>query len=172
MRLRIIASKQVGYHLCEIVLSQWRLTNLPSFSVHITKTVLLLRWLNIYTDEVLGSAWSNVQAWPLTSICGSRGCRGCASSLAPIVPKRSQSHGFYWPQRSCGQGYVFTRVCDSVHGGGVCLSACWETTSPGKQTLAYGQWAAGSIRLGMHSCLGEIWQNRMLAYTKRKEHHR
>ena len=27
--------------------------------------------------------------------------------------------GFYRPQRSCGQGYVFTRVCDSVHRGGV-----------------------------------------------------
>ena len=25
----------------------------------------------------------------------------------------------YRPQRSCGQGYVFTRVCDSVHGGGL-----------------------------------------------------
>ena len=25
---------------------------------------------------------------------------------------------FYRPQRSCGQGYVFTRVCDSVYGGG------------------------------------------------------
>ena len=24
---------------------------------------------------------------------------------------------YYWPQRSCGQGYVFTRVCDSVHRG-------------------------------------------------------
>ena len=24
----------------------------------------------------------------------------------------------YWPQRSCGQGYVFNRVCDSVNGGG------------------------------------------------------
>ena len=28
-----------------------------------------------------------------------------------------------------GQGYVFTRVCDSVHRG-VCLSACWDTTTP------------------------------------------
>ena len=26
--------------------------------------------------------------------------------------------GYYRPQRSCGQGYVFTRVCDSVHRGG------------------------------------------------------
>ena len=25
----------------------------------------------------------------------------------------------YRPQRSCGQGYVFTGVCDSVHRGGV-----------------------------------------------------
>ena len=30
----------------------------------------------------------------------------------------------------CGQGYVFTRVCDSVHRGGICLSACWDTTTP------------------------------------------
>ena len=30
-----------------------------------------------------------------------------------------------------GQGNVFTGVCDSVHrGGGVCLSACWDTTPP------------------------------------------
>ena len=26
---------------------------------------------------------------------------------------------YYRPQRSCGQGYVFTRVCDSVHRGGL-----------------------------------------------------
>ena len=26
-------------------------------------------------------------------------------------------HYYYRPQRSCGQGYVFTRVCDSVQGG-------------------------------------------------------
>ena len=26
-----------------------------------------------------------------------------------------------------GQGYVFTGVCDSVNGGGFCLSACWDT---------------------------------------------
>ena len=32
----------------------------------------------------------------------------------------------YCPQRSC-EGYVFTRVCHSVHRG-VCLGACWDTT--------------------------------------------
>ena len=35
--------------------------------------------------------------------------------------------------QSCGQGYVFTRVCDSIHRG-VCLSACWDTTPPEADT--------------------------------------
>ena len=34
---------------------------------------------------------------------------------------------FYRPQRSCGQGNIFTPVCHSVHRAGVCLSACWDT---------------------------------------------
>ena len=35
----------------------------------------------------------------------------------------------YRPQRSC-EGYVFTPVCQSFcsRGGGVCVSACWDTT--------------------------------------------
>ena len=37
---------------------------------------------------------------------------------------------FYRPQRSCGQGNIFTPVCHSVHRGGVCLSACWDTPPP------------------------------------------
>ena len=28
------------------------------------------------------------------------------------------------------EGYVFTPVCHSVHRGGVCLSACWDTPTP------------------------------------------
>ena len=37
---------------------------------------------------------------------------------------------FYRPQRSC-EGYVFTPVCQSFCSrGGVCLSACWDTTPP------------------------------------------
>ena len=34
----------------------------------------------------------------------------------------------YRPQRSCGQGYVFTRVCDSVHIGGA-IPACLQLVS-------------------------------------------
>ena len=36
---------------------------------------------------------------------------------------------FYRPQRSCGQGNVFTGVRLST-GGGVCLSACWDAIPP------------------------------------------
>ena len=38
-------------------------------------------------------------------------------------------HSCYRPQRSCGQGNVFTGVCLST-GGGVCLSACWDAIPP------------------------------------------
>ena len=37
---------------------------------------------------------------------------------------------FYRPQRSCGQGYVFTRVCDSVNKGGVSEAYPPEQTPP------------------------------------------
>ena len=37
---------------------------------------------------------------------------------------------FLPPATKLGQGYVFTCVCDSVHGEGVCLSACWDTNPP------------------------------------------
>ena len=40
---------------------------------------------------------------------------------------------FYRPQRSCGQGNVFTGVCLSTGGEGVCLSACWDAIPPRDQ---------------------------------------
>ena len=39
-------------------------------------------------------------------------------------------HYYYRPQRSCGQGHVFTGVCLSTGGEGVCLSACWDAIPP------------------------------------------
>ena len=69
-------------------------------------------------------------------------------------------HHYYRPQRSCGQGYVFTRVCDSVHGGG---SPGRETPPdrqtpppPRKQTPEYGLRAAGTHPTGMHACLSHL----------------
>ena len=97
---------------------------------------------------------------------------------------------FYRPQRSCGQGNIFTHCLSLIlFTGGVCLSACWDATPPsgpdppwsrptweqtppgpdpsgpdppadpprdqtppGKQTPAYGLWAAGTHPTGMHSC--------------------
>ena len=40
------------------------------------------------------------------------------------------THGFLLAATKLGQGNVFTGVCDSVHRGGVCLSACWDTPHP------------------------------------------
>ena len=74
-----------------------------------------------------------------------------------------------------GQGHIFTSVCLSTGGRGVCLSACWDIHPPGadppeqtsppsrppreqthtpprKQTPAYGQRAVGTHPTGMHSC--------------------
>ena len=43
--------------------------------------------------------------------------------------------GFYQPQRSCGQGNIFTPVCHSVHrGGGVSEATPQEQTPPLGQT--------------------------------------
>ena len=44
----------------------------------------------------------------------------------------------YRPQRSCGQGNVFTGVCLSIGGEGVCLSAFWDVIPPGtRQTPSF-----------------------------------
>ena len=40
----------------------------------------------------------------------------------------------YRPQRSCGQGYVFTRVCDSVHGGSLRRTPLDQADTPRDQT--------------------------------------
>ena len=47
-----------------------------------------------------------------------------------ILTFLSESVVDYRPQQSCGEVNVFTGICDSVHRGDVCLSACWNTTSP------------------------------------------
>ena len=49
----------------------------------------------------------------------------CAGGTYP-----TEMHSCYCPQRSC-EGYVFTPVCLST--GGVCLSACWDTTPSREQ---------------------------------------
>ena len=43
-----------------------------------------------------------------------------------------------------GQGNVFTGICDSVHRGGVCLSACWDATPPGADTPAQSRHPPGT----------------------------
>ena len=71
-------------------------------------------------------------------------------------------HSCYRPQRSC-EGYVFTGICLSTRGRGVCLSACWDTThthtpgaDPPREQTPPGETATaadGTHPTGMHSCL-------------------
>ena len=61
----------------------------------------------------------------------SRGPCPLASSLLSTRGPQSMKIYYYRPQRSCGQGNIFTPVCHSFcsqGGGEVCLSACWDTT--------------------------------------------
>ena len=54
------------------------------------------------------------------------------SLLVMLQYRKNNTHEHDWdlclyrPQRSCGQGNIFTPVCHSVHRGG--LSACWDAT--------------------------------------------
>ena len=78
----------------------------------------------------------------------------------------SSSRHIYRPQRSCGQGNIFTPVCHSVHrgGGSASMHAGIPTPPdqadppdqsdppPGELTPAYGIRAAGTHPTGMHSC--------------------
>ena len=58
----------------------------------------------------------------------------------------------YRPQRSCGQGYVFTRVCHSVNGGGGCL--LWGVSAPGVSAL--GVSALGGVCSWGDVCSREV----------------
>ena len=69
------------------------------------------------------------------------------------------SEYFYRPQRSCGQGYVFTRVCDSVHRGGLRQREpplpLVRSSLPGREHTPSGQgeplpWQGGPPRAGRH----------------------
>ena len=96
--------------------------------------------------------------------------------IACFVLVASNSRSCYRPQRSC-EGYVFTRVCNSVHGG-VAIPACIAGGIPaclaaglqgrggaacsGRYLLRAGVWrpprkqtatvADGTYPTGMHSC--------------------
>ena len=47
-----------------------------------------------------------------------------------LAPTTCRKGNFYRPQRSCGQGNVFTGVCLSTGGRVYCLSACWDAIPP------------------------------------------
>ena len=65
----------------------------------------------------------------LTKYCLANFCRVSDIKRIPLLVH------FFRLQRSCGQGNIFTPVCHSFCSqGGVCISACWDTTPPQDQT--------------------------------------
>ena len=69
-------------------------------------------------------------------------CSACYISSSFYRPQRSFGKVMFLPPATkLGQGYVFTGVCDSVHRGGVCLSACYDTTTPLEQTHTHPEQA-------------------------------
>ena len=167
----------------------------------ISSTPLSLSPPIIYSMAVFTHEMSELE-FPLSLHCvffflkifGLSVCRSThLSNLQPITFGKC----YYRPKRSCGQGYVFTRVCDSVNrGGGGSPENPPGTRQPtppgpgnhppgpgnpprtrqpprdqatppgpgnpprhqadpppvGKNTAAYGQWAAGTHPTVMHSC--------------------
>ena len=66
---------------------------------------------------------------------------------------------FLPPATKLGQGYIFTGVCDSVHGGGGCWSGgAWSQEESGPGGVHFGDppgtatAADGTHPTGMHSC--------------------
>ena len=104
------------------------------------------------------------------------------------IEQKVHCHSFYRPQRSCGQGYVFTHVCDSVNGGvsrqgdppgrenprtrqtlQAGRTPLDQAVPPGKQTPEYSLRAAGTHPTGMHSCFLEIWPNMLIVPSGRSK---
>ena len=99
--------------------------------------------------EILGVFLQHV--WNLIPLCGTNFlCRerrdNDVSSYLIICQKirvvfssfTSTKIALLPPATKLGQGYIFTRICDSVNKGGICLSACWDTplqeqTPPGSR---------------------------------------
>ena len=64
------------------------------------------------------------------------------------------SHAYLPPATKLGQGYVFTRVSDSVQRGGLPQCACWDTpleagTHPGSKNPPLGADPPGDLLQGM-----------------------
>ena len=69
---------------------------------------------------------------------------GKHSLSSKIILWRKDSHQFddmsnYRPQRSCGQGNIFTGVCLFTGGEGVCLSAWWDAIPPQMENPPNGE---------------------------------
>ena len=107
--------------------------------------------LKLETRSGLCTSWS----WTMSSIPGPSAAS--TPSTEPDRPAQDSREFFFLPAATkLGKGNIFTGVCLSTGVG--CLPQCMlgytppeqdppraDTPPPGKQTSAYGQWAAGSL---------------------------
>ena len=71
------------------------------------------------------------------------------------LPKMQYILHYYRSHTKLWEGYVFTCVCDSVHGGGVPASVPPGADTPPPRAVhagRYGQQAGGTHPTGMHCC--------------------
>ena len=98
------------------------------FSVHYNKSDILFVLINrnirySLSPHHLHSCYYDLSQTKIQLEQGTPDTRHLLSEKVELFLSLIDMH-FYRPQRSCGQGNIFTPVCHSVHRGGFCLSAC------------------------------------------------
>ena len=66
-------------------------------------------------------------------------CTHISLFLSPKVINQANVELYYRPQRSWGK-VIFPQACVILFTGGVCLSACWDTTPSGTDTPEQTPW--------------------------------
>ena len=90
-------------------------------------------YILLWTKNKWNTSWI-----PMTKLANHRNSLILFETRDALPTEVSANFHIYRPQRSCGQGNIFTPVCHSVHRG-VCLSACWDTNTPPEQTPPWEQ---------------------------------
>ena len=62
-----------------------------------------------------------------------------------VIDRQTDKFYCYRPKRSFGQGYVFTGVCDSVHGGGCLLQIFGGLSAPNFWGVACSKFSGGGV---------------------------
>ena len=110
---------------------------------------LMKRHDNLNEERVRPSLWYQYKEESIPVGCIPSACEPYVFWYPPIgVSSRrgclSQGRARYRPQTKFGQGNIFAPVCHSVHRGGICLIAYWDThrepPTPGSRHLPWSRY--------------------------------